>query len=243
MVMAYSVEEFATNLHSVQRFGELRQASIDFFLANRPVMMSYHHFPPPGATDFGSAITIDTYGFPEDWVKLYISKKFYEADPIPKHALSTTEPFWWSEAEDFPQLKPAERAYLEELSNANLGEGLAIPVFGPFGRNGYMGLGFGKKTVTLTVGEISTLQWACQLGHQKYCDLLRAKLPDDVVLSNRECEILAWVAKGKSNSVIAEIIGISSYTVDTYLRRIFVKLGVSDRVTAALRGIAIGAVT
>ena len=49
-----------------------------------------------------------------------------------------------------------------------------------------------------------------------------------------------WVAKGKSNSVIADIIGISPNTVDTYLRRIFEKLEVSDRVTAALRGLAIG---
>ena len=240
--MSSRVEDFAEKLKSVHRFGEVRQASIDFFLANGPVMMSYHHFPPPGATDFGSAITIDTYGFPTDWVARYISEKFYEVDPIPKHALSTTEPFWWSEAKDLPQLKPAEKMYLAELSNADLGDGLAIPVFGPFGRNGYIGLGFGKKSVSLTIAEISTLQWACQLGHQKYCDLLRAKLPDDVVLSSRECEILAWVAKGKSNSVIAEIVGISSYTVDTYLRRIFVKLGVSDRVTAALRGIAVGAV-
>lgn len=240
--MAYRVEDLATNLRTVARFGELRETYIAFYLANGPKMMSYHHLPPPGATDFGNAITIDTYGFPDEWVDRYITERFYEIDPIPKHALSTTEPFWWSEAYDFPDLKPEEKDYLRELSKADFGDGLAVPVFGPFGRSGYFGLGFGPKTVELSIAEISTLQWACQLGHLKYCELLSAKLPDNVSLSSRECEILSWVAKGKSNTVIADIIGISSYTVDTYLRRIFVKLGVSDRVTAALRGIAIGAV-
>lgn len=240
--MAYRVQDLATDLRNVERFGALRQTCIEFFLANGPVMISYHHLPPPGATDFGNAITIDAYGFPDDWVDRYISERFYEIDPIPKHALSTTEPFWWSEAYDFPDLKAEEKDYLVALTKADLGDGLAVPVFGPFGRSGYFGLGFGQGAVKLTVAEISTLQWACQLAHQKYCDLLTAKLPANVSLSSRECEILSWVAKGKSNTVIADIIGISSYTVDTYLRRIFIKLGVSDRVTAALRGIAIGAV-
>jgi LuxR family transcriptional regulator/LuxR family quorum-sensing system transcriptional regulator CciR len=42
------------------------------------------------------------------------------------------------------------------------------------------------------------------------------------------------MARGKSNSVIADIIGVSSNTVDTHVRRIFVKLQVRDRVSAAV---------
>ena len=56
----------------------------------------------------------------------------------------------------------------------------------------------------------------------------------------RETEILAWVARGKSNPLIAEILGISSHTVDAHLRRIYLKLGVFDRISAAVRGIGIG---
>ena len=52
--------------------------------------------------------------------------------------------------------------------------------------------------------------------------------------------MLGWVAGGKSNTVIADILGISAHTVDAHLRRICLKLGVSDRISAAVRGIGIG---
>jgi ATP/maltotriose-dependent transcriptional regulator MalT len=59
-------------------------------------------------------------------------------------------------------------------------------------------------------------------------------------LSGRETEILGFVALGKSNGVIAEILSLSAGTVDTYLRRIFDKLDVADRTTAAVKGVSLG---
>ncbi|WP_068117153.1 helix-turn-helix transcriptional regulator [Tropicimonas marinistellae] len=70
-------------------------------------------------------------------------------------------------------------------------------------------------------------------------------LPDrsqaaDVPLTPREHEILGWIASGKSNAVIAEILGISRHTVDTYNRRIFRKLDAADRTTAAVKALHAG---
>jgi DNA-binding CsgD family transcriptional regulator len=62
----------------------------------------------------------------------------------------------------------------------------------------------------------------------------------DNPLSARELEILRWVAQGKSNVVIADILQISSGTVDTYLRRVFEKLNVADRTSAAVKGVGLG---
>jgi len=42
--------------------------------------------------------------------------------------------------------------------------------------------------------------------------------------------------------MIASRLNISSNTVDTYVRRCFGKLEVNDRVTAGLRGLALGLV-
>ena len=46
--------------------------------------------------------------------------------------------------------------------------------------------------------------------------------------------------RGKSNASIGEILGISAHTVDAHLRRIYLKLGVVDRLSAALRGLGFG---
>ena len=50
-----------------------------------------------------------------------------------------------------------------------------------------------------------------------------------VNLSPREGEIARLIARGLPNKAIATILEISPWTVNTYLRRIFVKLEVSSR--------------
>lgn len=60
------------------------------------------------------------------------------------------------------------------------------------------------------------------------------------LLSHRQLEILSWVAQGKSNNVIATILGISAHTVDTHLRRAFERLETSDRTVAAIRAVQNG---
>lgn len=52
-------------------------------------------------------------------------------------------------------------------------------------------------------------------------------------LTPRELDVLSWVAKGKTNRDIAEILGMSPRTVNKHLEHIFVKLGVETRAAAA----------
>lgn len=56
-----------------------------------------------------------------------------------------------------------------------------------------------------------------------------AELGDRAALSPREQEIARMVAKGFPNKMIARVLDISTWTVGTYLRRIFAKLGVTSR--------------
>lgn len=48
-------------------------------------------------------------------------------------------------------------------------------------------------------------------------------------LTPRETEVLGWVAQGKANLEISDILGIGIGTVKTHLERIYVKLGVDHR--------------
>lgn len=62
--------------------------------------------------------------------------------------------------------------------------------------------------------------------------LARMRAPDDEILSGREIEVLAAVARGLANKAIAKHLHISEATVKTHLLHIFDKLGVSDRTAA-----------
>lgn len=54
-------------------------------------------------------------------------------------------------------------------------------------------------------------------------------------LTRREAEVLAWVAQGKTNIDVADILGASPRTVQKHLERIFQKLGVETRTAAAAK--------
>jgi DNA-binding NarL/FixJ family response regulator len=72
--------------------------------------------------------------------------------------------------------------------------------------------------------------------------LLLAQTPSDnaalqrlreVALTPRETEVLSWLAKGKTNRDIADILGMSPRTVNKHLEHVFEKLGVETRSAAA----------
>jgi DNA-binding CsgD family transcriptional regulator len=63
------------------------------------------------------------------------------------------------------------------------------------------------------------------------CVLVRTapRAAETPLLSPREQEIARMVARGLPNKTIAAVLEISTWTVGTYLRRMFAKLGVTSR--------------
>lgn len=66
-----------------------------------------------------------------------------------------------------------------------------------------------------------------------------AFLQAQFVLSAREAEVLLWIARGKPNKDISDILGISPRTVNKHLEQVFTKMGVENRASAA--SLAVGA--
>ncbi len=67
--------------------------------------------------------------------------------------------------------------------------------------------------------------------------------PEDIQLQNalqltaREAEVLLWIANGKTNREIAEILSISPRTINKHLEQLFPKLGVENRTSAAAKAL------
>lgn len=58
---------------------------------------------------------------------------------------------------------------------------------------------------------------------------------DKLPLTPREREVLTWVAAGKTDRRIADILGMSARTAQKHLQHIYEKLGVETRTAAAMR--------
>ncbi len=236
------IRDYARAVAAATRMADL-QAAAEAYYATTPVTMSsYHHYPAVGSIDFERSLRVFSVGFPEGFARTYRAERLWECDPFVRYVTTTTTPMFWSDGGLIPNLTAREKDYLAHASQAGLGEGLAVPVFGPRGRNGYCGLGFGPGADRPDADWVWELQAACQTGHLGYCDVLSRSMPVEASLSAREKEILRWVARGQTNGEIASTLQISRNTVETYIRRSFEKLDVTDRVSAALRGMALGIV-
>jgi DNA-binding CsgD family transcriptional regulator len=78
-------------------------------------------------------------------------------------------------------------------------------------------------------------QWTRLRTEQRWRDALARSAPSVLdALSARERDVLAWVAGGKSNRAIADLLDLRPGTVKRHLENIYRKLGVSGRRDAAM---------
>lgn len=186
-------------------------------------------------------VALFIHGMPDEIVQGYAAQGYGKNDSVLRYGLATGKPFLRSQLPNHTTLSRREWENRHRLDALGLGESLILPVFGPGNSNGIIALTFPREEGLLDRLNWTELQAVAQMIHLR-CIALR---PDRAVeienpLSARELEILRWVAQGKSNGVIAEILQISSGTVDTYLRRVFDKLKVADRTSAAIKGVGLG---
>ncbi|WP_018016059.1 response regulator [Teredinibacter turnerae] len=64
-----------------------------------------------------------------------------------------------------------------------------------------------------------------------------SRLREHLPLTTRESEVLLWLARGKTNREIGQILGTSPRTINKHLEQIYKKLGVENRTTAAAKAL------
>jgi DNA-binding NarL/FixJ family response regulator len=97
------------------------------------------------------------------------------------------------------------------------------------------------KLVARASAAAMRLLYIGQIGPDEYLlRLLEGETDDDrtllkqkLTVTEREAEVLLWIARGKSNRDIAEILDLSPRTVNKHLEQIYAKLGVENRASAA----------
>ena len=86
------------------------------------------------------------------------------------------------------------------------------------------------------VGELAKDEYLLritEIDEDRDLERLQARMP----LTRREGEVLLWLARGKSNRDIAQILNVSYRTIDKHLEQIYPKLGVEVRTAAVAMAI------
>ncbi|ESQ80499.1 LuxR family transcriptional regulator [Asticcacaulis sp. YBE204] len=191
------------------------------------------------ASDMGFGLLSN---YPVDWQNYYTEKNFVKIDPVFRCAVSQYGPFRWSDLERKLRLSDKQIRFLRMGEEAGLNNGIGIPFNGPRLQIAGVGLATSAKQIK-PYAKLDLISAYCNQFYTVYKRIVAKShglTPEMAVLSSREREILTWVAHGKTDDDIGCILGISSNTVDYHIRNIYGKLGVNNRVVAAIKGISNG---
>ncbi len=155
-----------------------------------------------------------------------------------QNSLQKVNAFRWT---DIASLTNRSESFEDLKQNANsveIEEGWIFPLFGPQSRNGLASYGGPKNQELMDDKTGAEFRIFAQMAHLKLCQLTPDLYGIDKSLSRREMQIIGWAAKGKSNSEISTILGLSESSIDSYMRRAFTKLDAHDRTSASVKAIS-----
>lgn len=196
------------------------------------------------------------------WEIEYQHNGFIQVDEVIRKARRTNTPFRWSDTplpKRLGQKKPGALKTMQAAADYGFKEGLVIPF--------HFVDGIGRVHSSLcsliwtdsVAGFRQVTETSFQQLHliliywmQRSIDLRTAavqaagnvvKLRDaalEIGLTDRERDVLAWAARGKTTSVTAEILRISPKTVEVYAASAIEKLGAGNRTHAVAMAIKLG---
>jgi DNA-binding CsgD family transcriptional regulator len=171
--------------------------------------------------------------WPAEWEERYRLRSYVLDDPNFLYLKRTAEPFTWEEAVEACENTPRQRRVMDEASEFGMRCGFVVPIYS---------LKMAPAVITMAglrsfQGEHARaeLHLAAIYAHSR----IRALSPPESeqaapVLTARERECLEWVAAGKSDWEIGEILAISEKTVNAHVERVKRKFAVGSRIQAVV---------
>lgn len=236
--MNFDLDEFTTRLQKLVQataIVKVRTLTMDLFAM---LGLDRAYFVSPVTLDQRIGRNVASNGLSDEWERQY-RNRLRLVDPLPTIALRITGAFVWPDEIGEYKIDAKGLRYMELAAEYGLGRGLGMATYGPQGRVGFIGAPLPDDAPLPSDLPRARFNMIGQLSFQVYCKIVR---PEEEMqpLSNRELEVLQLIGAGKSNSVIAELLGISSSSVDMYVRRIFAKLSVADRTSASVKAFSLG---
>jgi LuxR family quorum sensing-dependent transcriptional regulator len=167
--------------------------------------------------------------WPEEWFNLYARNDFIKHDPLIPPVKRTQMPFEWGQS--FYQ-GPDARAVevLDRAADFGLKQGFMVPIHGVGRSTGLVSMSGSHPDLAAQTKPALHLMALYAFEHLRR--LIEPTSNEKLPLTEREREVLAWVAQGKSAWEIGEILNIAKRTVDDHAQTVFFKLGAVNRTHA-----------
>jgi LuxR family quorum sensing-dependent transcriptional regulator len=195
----------------------IAQFGLDYFMVGDP--------RPPAPDDGYLWATT----WPSEWLDRWTSRGYLQDDPIVKKLRLQNTPVRWSPTEGARD--DAGTRILEEAGEFKLKAGFAVPVYN---RDGLVVVSMGTEHYELGRADEICLHMAAIYFHARLERIRARTAPPSRTprLTPRERECLSWVAAGKTDWEISQILNIAEQTVHEYVQNALIKLRAMTRAQA-----------
>lgn len=178
---------------------------------------------------------------PEEYIEHYVEKNYVVRDPVVTELRHTLSTYSWSDVRERRDLSKAEENIIDEARDFDTFDGLIVPIltqsgslsiFGPCGHS-----------PDLSEEARSAVEIIGMYSHQALRRALRRNNDEGSgrkPLTAREKEVMHWVATGKTDDEIADILKISPATVTSHVENAKRKLNAVKRTFAVVQAIRFG---
>jgi LuxR family quorum-sensing system transcriptional regulator CciR len=177
--------------------------------------------------------------FPDHWVEQLVGDRLIADDPVLLASSRQVTPFAWSNLPALLPMTGRQRAYMAAARNAGLSDGFTVPIHIPGQASGLVSFVVGSDAGLPS----DTLPAAQYLACFAFEAARRLRLSDRGVdeqhprLTQRQLDCLVLAARGKSNWVAGQLLGLSAGTVHKYLEAAKQRYGVSSRTELVVRAL------
>jgi LuxR family quorum sensing-dependent transcriptional regulator len=234
--------EFIEKLQSLTNYEEMQNLIVEELKWYGLTHVSGFSIPGAGEGAEGKVL-LNTR--PQGYIENYVAKQYLDRDPVMAELRYSLSPFSWKDIKDKRRLTKSERRIMDEAREFDSDDGFVIPVvtragtaalFSPCGHNPNL-----SQRARSALEIIGTYAF-CAL-QRAHANEMRAEEKRGASLTAREREIMRWVATGKTDDEIAEILTISHETVTTHVENAKKKLNATRRTYAVVQALRLGEIT
>jgi LuxR family quorum-sensing system transcriptional regulator CciR len=228
-------------VRAVKSAGSLEQ--IAGLLSDATRTFSFDHFAM--TQRYGLRIDgapVQLHDFPEGWTEMLARREYWLHDPVLAACQKTVAPFAWDDLDEIIDMTPRQQTYMKVAAAQGLANGWTVPIHIPGEATGLCSFVISSDR-SLPRASLPAAQYLACFAFEAARRLAGRGEPPAPKLTKRQVECVVLAAKGKSDWVAGQILGLAPDTVHKYLEQAKARFGVSSRTELVVRALYDGQVS
>lgn len=234
MVQAFADAALAS--HSLPDLHALMAETARAFGADYFLMIHHADF----SADPNGLVRVGNY--PEEFIRISRQDGRPLDDPIMEACEKTLTGFFWSDVGSIVALTDKHKQRAEAVGKTGLADGFVVPTHIPGEHAGSCHFATAGGRL-LKREDSAALQTVATYGFEAARRLVQSEAPPRAALTDRQRECIILSAKGKSDTVIAQLLGLSPKTVNAYMESAKRRYGVATRNQLIVRALYTSEIT